>query len=265
MKKAKKIFYPFKTIIIPLLLIALSSIWFSSIFTLIDYEGNGFMIKLSNLTFNHPRRVACIILFILQLFVIRKINKEKEFAPTDIYGDYSIFIYYIAWLVVGYKKVNLKLKPIPLQFQLLSINYLECFDDTEYFDRDYEYKVSYKGKLSKNTRKINIVVSDTYPIEISKLPQNTINNYTILISRDGEKGIRIISKNLIELFIKEVQKSKKYCREFNLFLSTPASTNKLIFQQVFQTGLRDKFTINIYQQDNENNFIFKEKSTCIKC
>lgn len=265
MKKAKKIFYPFKTIVIPLLLIALSSIWLSSIFTLIDYKGNGFTVKLSDLTFNHPRRVACIILFVLQLFAIRKINKEKEFAPTDIYGDYSIFIYYIAWLVVGYKKVNLQLKPIPLQFQLLNINFLECFDDTEYFDRDYKYKVSYKGKISKNTRKINIVVSDTYPIEISKLPQNTINNYTIIISRDGEKGVRIISKNLIELLIKEVQKSKNYCREFNLFLSTPASTNKLIFQQVFQTGLRDKFIINIYQQDNENNFIFKEKSTCIKC
>lgn len=265
MKKVKKFFYPFKTIIIPLLLITLLSIWLSSFFTLIDYEGNGFIIKLSELTFNHPRRFACIILFIAGLVFIRKINKEKEFAPTDIYGDYSIFIYYIAWLVVGYKKVNLKLKPIPLQFQLLSINFLECFDDTKYFDRDYEYKVSYKGKINKNTKEINIVLSDTYPIEMNKLPNNVINNYTILISRDGEKGIRIISKKLIELLIKEVQKSKEYCRKFNLFLSTPASTNKLIFEQVFQTGLRDKFIINIYQQDNENNFMFKEKSTRIKC
>lgn len=265
MKRVKKIFYPFKTIIIPLLIIILLSIWLSSFFKLIDYEGNGFIVKLSELTFNHPRRFACIILFIAGLFFVRRINKEKEFAPTDIYGDYSIFIYYIAWLVVGYKRVNLKLKPIPLQFQLLNIIFLECFDDTEYFDRDYKYNVSYKGKINKNTKEINIVVSDTYPIEISKLPQNVINNYTIFISRDEEKGVRIISKNLIELLIKEVQKSKKHCKKFNLFLSTPASTNKLIFQQVFQTGLRDKFTINVYQQDNENNFMFKEKSTCIKC
>lgn len=265
MKKAKKIFYPFKTIAIPLLLIALSSIWLSSTFTLIDYQGNGFMVKLSNLTFNHPRRIACIVLFILQLLAIRKINKEKEFAPTDIYGDYPICIYYIAWLIAGYKKVNLKMKPIPLQFQLLSINALECFDDTEYSEDNYKYKVTHKGKLDKNTKQINIIVSDTYPIEFDKIPKSVIDNYIININRDGGKGIRISSNKLIEIIIKEVQNSKKYCKNFNLFLSTPAITNKRIFYQVFQTGLRDKFILNIYQQDNENNFKFKDKPTIIKC
>ena len=63
MKKIKKIFYPIKTIVLPILLIVVVSIYLSSIFKFIDYEGNGFLIKLSEITFNHPRRVACILLF----------------------------------------------------------------------------------------------------------------------------------------------------------------------------------------------------------
>lgn len=265
MKNNKKRLYPLITIIIPLIIIALISIWLSSIFKLTDYEGNGLLIKLSKLTFNHPRRVACIILFIIGLKRIRKINKDKEYAKTDIYGDFPIIVYYIAWLFLGYKKVNLKMKPIPLQFKLLNLNVLKCFDDTEYLDKDYKYSVLHEGIINKNTNQVNIIVSDTYPIEKSKIPENVKNNYTIYINRKGESGIRIHSQNLIETLIKEIQSYKKYCKIFNLFLSTPASTNKSIYEQVFHTGLRDKFIINIYQQDNKNNFKFNDKPTKIKC
>ena len=266
MKKAKKIFYLFKTILLPILLITTISIMLSSIFSLIDYEGNGFIINLSSLNIKHPRRVACIVLFIVQLYIMRKINiqSEKEYAPTNIYGDYNVIIYYIAWLFVGYKKVNLKMKPIPLQFQLLSINKLECFDDTEYSDKKYKYKVNHTGKLGKDTKQINIIVSDTYPITDDKIPKILIDNYTINITREEEKGIRVKSHELIELLIKEVQKTKQYCKTYNLFLSTPASTNMSIFNQVFHTE-RDKFILNIYQQDSENEFKFKDTPSTIKC
>lgn len=63
MKKIKKICYPIKRIVLPILLIAVVSIYLSSIFKFIDYEGNGFLIKLSEITFNYPRKVACILLF----------------------------------------------------------------------------------------------------------------------------------------------------------------------------------------------------------
>lgn len=264
MKKMKRIIYPIKTIVLPLLLIAIASILLSSIFKFIDYEGTGFLVKFSEITFNHPRRVACILLFIIILFWYRYSNKDKEYAPTDIYGDYNFIIYYIAWLVVGYKKVNLKMKPIPLQFQLLNNNRLECFDNTEYLDKNFKYKVTHKGTLDNDTTQINIILSDTYPITIDKIPKKLRENYTINISRVGEKGIRIKSQELIELLIKEVQKTKQYCKTYNLFLTTLASTNISIYNQVFHTE-RDKFTLNIYQQDSENDFVFKEKAIKIKC
>lgn len=265
MKKIKKKLYPYITIVFPLLLIIIVSVYLSLIFEIINYEGKWFLIKLSEVSFNHPRRLAFILLFIIQFFIMRKTNKEKEYAPTDIYGDYHIAVYYIAWLLLGYKKVNLKSKPIPLQFQLLNNNNLECFDDTEYSDIEYEYKITHEGTLDKNTKQINIIVADTHPITLNKIPKQVTNNYTINISRKGGTGIRIKSQKLIQLIIKEVQKSKKYCKEYNLFLSTPATTNKRIFCQVFQTYQRDKFIINVYQQDSNNNYKFLEKSIKIKC
>ena len=264
MKKMKRILYPIKTIVLPLLLISIASILLSSIFKLIDYEGNGFLIKLSEITFNHPRRAACILLFFVLLIWYRCSNKEKEYAPTDIYGDYHISIYYIAWLVVGYKKVNLKMKPIPLQFQLLNKNKFEFIDDTEYSDKCYKYKVTHKGKLDNDTTQVNIILSDTYQIAIDKIPNALKENYTINISRVGEKGIRTQSQELIELLIKEVQNTKQYCKTYNLFLTTSVSTNISIYNQVFHTE-RDKYTLNVYQQDSENNFVFKEKTIKIKC
>ena len=96
MKKIKKIFYPIKTIVLPILLIVVVSIYLSSIFKFIDYEGNGFLIKLSEITFNHPRRVACILLFFGFLIIYRRFNKNKEYAPTNIYGDYHVIIYSLA-------------------------------------------------------------------------------------------------------------------------------------------------------------------------
>lgn len=156
------------------------------------------------------------------------------------------------------------MKPIPLQFQLLNANALECFDDTEYSDKEYKYKVNYYGNL-RNAKQINIIVADTYPIEIDKVPQSIKENYTIIIKRLGEKGVRIKSKELIDIITKEVQASKNYCKDYNLLLSTPATTNIRIFRQVFQTGQRDNFIINIYQQDNKNEFKFMEKSIRIKC
>lgn len=265
MKKIKKTIYPILKILLPLILILIISIYVSSFFTLSDYDGSWFKVSLSKITFNHPRRVAFILLILIQLFVVRHFNKDKEFAPSDIYGDYYIIIYNLADWLLGYKTVNLKMKPIPLQFKLLHENRFNCVDDSEYDSKNYGYEVIYMGKCSNKTEEINIIVADTYEIDKSKLPKSKIKNYTIKFNRKGPRGVRTNSKELINLLIKEVQKNKKYCKKYNLFLSTPASVNKSIYSSVFQTGQRDGFELNIYQQDNENEFKFKDKPTKIKC
>lgn len=263
MKKAKKILYPIIKVLIPLIIIIIFSIYLSSIFKITDYKGNGFLLKFSEITFGHPRRVAFVILFVIQLSMVRYYNTKKEFAPTDLYGNYPIFIYNIAFYLLGFKIVNLKMKPIPLQFKLLHQKNFDFIDDTEYSPDEFDYDVSYLGKLDSKAKQINIIIADTYIINENMIEKSILKNYTIKIDRMGQVGVRTNSKKLINILIKEIQKSKSKCGEFNLFLSTPASINRSIYQQVFQTGGRDKFKLNIYQQDNKNNFIFNDKPVTI--
>ncbi len=263
MKKAKKILYPIYKLFIPLIIIIIISSYLSSIFEIVDYNGNGFLLKLSEITFGHPRRVASFILFVSQLSVVRCYNSKKEFAPTDLYGNYPIFIYNVAFYLLGFKIVNLKMKPIPLQFKLLHQKNFDLIDDTYYSPDEFDYDVSYFGKLDYNSKQINIIVADTYIINEDMIKKTILKNYTIKIDRVGQVGVRTNSKNLINILINEIQKNKSTCKEFNLFLSTPASINKSIYQQVFQTGGRDKFKLNIYQQDNKNNYLFNENPVTI--
>lgn len=260
----KKIKYLLESIIIPVLLFIGISCYFSSIFEFTDYEGNGFKAKLTELTFNHPRTVSFIVIFVFLLIAFKKYNikREKEFAPTEQYGNYNILIYYIAW-ILGYTKVNLKLKPIKLQFQLLRMNRFDYISDVNYENSDnYTYKINRIGNL-ENTKKINIIVGDTYTIKKSKIPDNELIHYTIDIERNKDNGIRIDSKKLVKILNKEIQKTKKYCKELNLFLATPPDTNMEIYKNIFNT--RDGFILNIFQQDNKNDFKFSSKSKRIKC
>lgn len=253
-------------LIVPLIVIFTLSIVVSSFFKLTDYSGSFFKVKLSELSFKQSRWIYVVILFCGLLFIYRKMFiKGKEFAPSDIYGDYPVCVYNVAYFIFGYKEVNLKMKPIPLQYKLLYENRFNCVDDTLYSKKNFEYKVSYSGKLNYSTKQINLIVCDTYDINENMLPKDKKNCYTIKIDRIGEKGIRICSEELINILIKEIQRTKKYCKEYNLFLTTPASTNKNIYNNVFQTGQRDGFILNVYQQDNKNNFKFKEKPVIIKC
>lgn len=260
----KKLMYLAKTIFIPIIIFIGLAIKLSSVFEFTDYDGNGFTAKLSEITFNHPRIVAGIFIFIALVLFLRSKNKDKEFASTEQYGNYDIIIYYIGW-ILGYTKVSLKLKPIKLQFQLLKMNKYEYCDECNYVSSDkYKYQVNKTGTL-KNTNKVNIIIGDTYPISKDKLPKEEQKHYTIDIERNKDNGIRVDATKIVKILNHEIQKIKKHCKEYNLFLATPPNTNKEIYENIFNTGERDGFTLNIFQQDSNNDFKFLKKSIKIKC
>ncbi len=264
MKRIKKFMYPLFKIILPIISILLLSIYLSAIVEITDIIQNGFTIKLSELEFSKLRIVAVLVIFLFLLYLLRKRNSKKQFIPTDIYGKYHISIYYIAYYILGYKDIDLKLKPIPMQFKLLSHNRFNCLDTTLYLEHNCKYKVDRLGKINSKTKIVNLIVSDTYELKEDKLPKDVLKYPIIRVYRKDNYGIRMNSPELIKMIIKEVQGVKKYCKEFNLFLTTPATTNIRIYNDVFHTE-RDGFIINVYQQDNDDDFKFKEKFIKIKC
>lgn len=266
MEKIKKIWYVF-CVFLPFMAIVYGAVVFSKITTIDDLKDSFIIIKFSELTLDHPRIVIIPILigmFLIPL-IMHNIKYEKEFAPKNMYGNYPFIFYYLALKLLGYKKVDLKMKPIPLQFKLLEVNRFDYYDSSTLSEEKFKYDVIYKKKVNNHTKRINIVVSDTYDIDLSKLPNTENQNPTIVIKRKGKSGIRTFSQELIDIIHSEVEYSKKYCKKYNLFLSTPGKTNQEIYQQIFQTGHRDGFTIYIYQQNNKNDFNFKSKPIKIRC
>ena len=130
MKKIKRFVYPFVHIVLPLIIMIIIAIKGSLILELIDYSAYGLKFNFSELSFKNPRVIFSMLLIVIQWFVIRRcITKDKEFAKSDFYGDYPLFIYTLAYWVMGYKVVDLKMKPIPLQFSLLHQNIFACKAD----------------------------------------------------------------------------------------------------------------------------------------
>ena len=264
MKRFKRFVYPITHIVVPFVLMIIIAIKCSEILELVDYSAYGLEFNFSELSFKNPQVILSILLVIIQWFIVRLfVTKDKEFAKSDFYGDYPLIVYTLAYWIMGYKVVDLKMKPIPLQFQLLHQNIFNCKADAIKSNKEFKYKVDKNDSLNYRVKQINIIVADTFDILDDKLPNNIKDNYTIKIDRIGERSIRVSSQELVDLIHREIRDTHSFCDEYNLFLATPAWTNKAIYEQVFNT--RDGFIINIYQQDNQNGFKFKEKPTKIKC
>lgn len=263
MKKIKKYSYPVICIVFPFIIMIIIAIKISSILELIDYSIYGVEFNFSELSFKNPRVVFSLLLIITQWCFVRCfITKGKEFAKSDFYGDYPLIIYTLAYLIMGYKVVDLKMKPIPLQFRLLHQNIFSCKAEVLASNKEFKYKVNKKEDLKYKVKQINIIIADTFDIPKDKLPNKLKDNYTIKIDRIGERRIRVSSQELVDLLHKVIQETHSFCDEYNLFLATPAWTNKAIYEQVFNT--RDGFIVNIYQQDNNNDYIFRDKPIRIK-
>ena len=70
-----------------------------------------FLMKTGNLTIG-------VLLTLFVLNTIRKNNKERIFNTKNVYHDYSYIWYWFCAKILGYKKCNLKLVPIYMQFKL---------------------------------------------------------------------------------------------------------------------------------------------------
>lgn len=265
MEKIKKIGYVF-WVFLPLIILMLISVFLSKYVTIINYKFFFAETKFSEIPISHPRRIIFLILIIFfwTNLIKHNVRTEKEFAPRNMYGNYPFILYLLAFLL-GYKKIDLKSKPIPLQFKLLKSNVFNYYDSSTLSEKNFAYSIVHKNKISSKTHRINIIVSDTYNIDLDKIPESQKLNPSIIVSRNDKNRVRNFSQNLIDIIYKEVQNSKQYCKSYNLFLTTPGKVNKEIFQQIFQTGFRDGFILYVYQQDSKNNFKFKDKPTKIKC
>lgn len=253
-------------LVIPLVLMVSLSIYISNYIIPTNIILSFFEIQATNIPIFTTQLFKIVGIFIIFNCIYRKaFSGKNEFSSSNIYGDYSMLVYNLAYILLGYKQISLKMKPIPLQFKILNENKFIILEDKNIEDNNYVYKTEYLNKDYDKKDEINIVLADTYSIKNNALPKCKRKYYTIKISRIGNRGIRNRSTKLVKLLVNEIQKNKGNTKIYNLFLYTSSETNKCIYDKVFHTE-RDKFIINVfYQNSSDNDYSFDNQYIKIKC
>lgn len=211
------------------------------------------------------KAVKGIIIFAILWFVYNRILKKSGCIFTEnVQGNYPKVIYLMAALL-GYKKVSLVHKSIPLQFFLLNSRLFKDYQSNEngvtVIDvKDIEYK---KEVFEGNDTTINIGIFDSYHGDKSMLPDSVKNNKTIILTPEKKDNAakRFYSDALINS-LNEILEENCKTKEYNLFSFTNPVTNRSIYENVFNTK-SDNYILRAFFFDNQKK-MFKDKFIGIK-
>lgn len=194
-----------------------------------------------------------IVLFSIIFIAIRNLNKNRVFLAGNIYGT-NYYIFYKLAKVLGFNKISLIRKPYYCMFKII-IN--DDFEELINLDKENEKlssDISIRVDESKfhninNLRECNLIVSDTYKIQLEQLPIDKKDIDTIEIERIGHIGVRISSQDLVNEVRKAVIKIVNTGANINLFLTTSTFNTYQIIRECFMQADRDKIELKVFQQD----------------
>ena len=208
--------------------------------------------------------IISIALFIIGLWRIKSYNKDILMnRPNNIYHRYPYMWYCFCGKVLGIKKCSLENVPIYLQFKLIIHNVFEEFplDDSNYPALEDERDcITTKYNLANGFSEVNLMLEDTYPMDIALLPPLKSNLPTIKISRnDGQDVERDYSDKFVEKIINEVRAFSDGVR-VNVYATTNPMNTMHIARRVFRMTNRGNVKhLYVYQQMQSGNRNFETK------
>lgn len=206
--------------------------------------------------------VILAILFGVIFIALRKYNKNRIFLSGNIYGTSNYFIYKVA-KILGFKKISLIRKPYYIMFKILmndDFEIVELNKENENLCTDISIRIDEsKFHNINNLRECNLIISDTYKINLDQIPETKRNIDTIIVERIGYEGTRISSEELINKVREEVIKINNTGANINLYMTTSVYNTYKIITSCFMQAQRDKIGVEIFQQDTkDNNKKFRE-------
>ena len=175
-----------------------------------------------------------VFFLIVVLFIIRKWNKTYMFNRGNYYKQYRYGWYRICSKILGYSECNLIQVPIYMQFKLV-------LNDTD---------------------EVNVMISDTYPLSLSQLPEIKKNIPTLLISRNNTNDVnRYDSPELVRCVVNEVRSLNNNIKKVNVYATTNPLNTKNI---AFKLGGRDNFNeVRVFQQERDGIRKFNNKGIVV--
>ncbi len=198
---------------------------------------------------------------------IRKANTEKLFNTKDVYHDYPYIWYWVCAKVLGYVKCNLKRVPIYLQFKLVLEDTFPEYDvgnEDDYPRIENEEIKICKTNWKLRSQEINLVLSDTYPITKTQLPDSKSVLPTLAIIRKRPDQSRYYSPQFISKIVDEVRKLPRGMTTVNVFPTTNAKHTKQIAGDAFKLAGRGNIKkLVVFQQSDKGTRRFKSKGKVI--
>lgn len=209
-----------------------------------------------------------LVLFSVIFLALRNFNKNRVFIEGNIYGTNN-YVWYKLAKILGFNKISLIRKPYYIMFKIVMDNKFSELVNLEKENEELSSDISINVDESKfhninNLRECNLIVSDTYKINLEQLPVDKRDIDTIVIDRIGHEKIRISSQELVNEVRKAVIKIMNTGAKINLFMTTSTFNTYKIITECFMQAERDKLEVDIFQQDTtDRNKKFKDKGKSV--
>lgn len=209
-----------------------------------------------------------LVLFSVIFLALRNFNKNRVFIEGNIYGTNN-YVWYKLAKILGFNKISLIRKPYYIMFKIVMDNKFSELVNLEKENEELSSDISINVDESKfhninNLRECNLIVSDTYKINLEQLPVDKQDIDTIVIDRIGHEKIRISSQELVNEVRKAVIKIMNTGAKINLFMTTSTFNTYKIITECFMQAERDKLEVDIFQQDTtDRNKKFKDKGKSV--
>ena len=197
---------------------------------------------------------------------MRKFNADLVMNKGNRYHCSCYCWYWFCSHILGIKKCNLILVPIYLQFKLVINDVFEEYPfDEKRFPTLSQDTVTVEelvpAATGVNDSEINLVLEDTYPIEINQIPERKRNLFTIKISRNRPDNIgqRYYSTQFIET-VQSIVRHLPDSITVNIFATTNPVNTRYIAQNTFQLANRGNIEcLYVYQQSSVGNRNFESR------
>src|SRR5690625_401447 len=202
--------------------------------------------------------LICTILACIILKSFRKRNKDRIFNEEDNYYEYSYFTYFYASKILNYGTMSLINIPIEMQYLLVLNRTFESYKVGNYTEIDADV-VEERIFFHTDSKEVNFLLSDTYPLAKQKIPNDKQDLPTYIIqSRKMPDGLRIYNQKFVDQIIRVVYELSERYDRVNIFSYTNPRHNYEIINSCFRTGNRSGFSeVYVYKATGKPHYSFE--------
>lgn len=204
----------------------------------------------------------------------RKANRDRTINKGNTYHRHGLTWYRFCSRVLGYGTCSLVRVPIYMQFRLVLGDVFDKFDCGEIDEENEADRITVETKTAPSSGDgpglerswVNIVVSDTYPIDGKLLPKECHQYKTICICRNAESNeiTRRHSPRLVNK-VADVVFKLPAGTTVNMFATTNPKNTYEIATKAFKTGGRDGLSgLYVYSQNHQKPTDGREFTDAVK-